>query len=129
MPPPPTSVSQDQAADNAWKALQLFLSTDEAGPYAEIWSVFNLPEGGGNLFGQSSLTIFDYKGRLLFFEFNLALQNGNEFRARAAADKALGSPVLQMAATKPFDITTWRKNAMKFAADNGYTIENPGQII
>lgn len=129
MPDPQTSVPRDQAAGSAWQALQLFLTTDEAGPYAETWSVFNLPEGGGNPFDQNSTTIFDYKGRPLFFEFSLALQNGNEFRARAAADKTLGSPVLQMAAAKAFDITTWRKNALKFAADNGFTIDNPGQII
>jgi hypothetical protein len=129
MPDPQTSVPRDQAADSAWQALQLFLTTDEAGPYAETWSVFNLPEGGGNLFGQNSTTIFDYKGRPLFYEFSLALQNGNEFRARAAADKALASPVLQMAATKPFDIAAWRKNTLKFAADNGFTIDNPEQII
>ena len=132
MPVQPTVVPAKEASASAWKTLQIFLTNEEAGPYAAAWSVYNLPEGeggGGNLFQPDGLPIYDYKGRLLYYEFKLSLQNGTEFRARAAADKALGSPVLQMAATKPFDVTAWRDQTVKFATANGFTIENPNQII
>lgn len=128
--PDDTTVPLQQASDNAWKTLQLFVTTEEAGPYAATWSVDNLPEGGaGSLFGTDGLPIYDYKGRLLYYEFALPLQNGSEFRARAAATKELGSPVLQVAATRPFQLAAWREQALKFAAQNGYVIDNPDRIV
>jgi hypothetical protein len=100
----------------ATRQLQVFLTHGEAGTL-ELWNAALLPEAGELPWNDQP--IYDIHGNLCFRDKTLALKDGTEIRARAAASTLLGAPIWALFRSQLFNLSDAMKEASKKAAELG----------
>jgi len=96
-------------------AASFFRAVEARAPhYRAAWSMERVADAGAPPAWEET-ELYDIRGKLLFRDQVMGLQDGGELRARTAADQQLGAPVWSVGLGAALDVQGMKKAALKAA--------------